>query len=92
MSNLYGSQLDTASNAHEIHATKAKKLKAAPGHTTLVTDESIKAMRALFDYRGWSKKELSEYFKINYSSVARAIDGLTRAKLSHSEADVPSGL
>lgn len=92
MSSLYGSQLDTTSNAHEIHATKSKKLKAAPGHATLVNDESIKAMRALFDYRGWSKKELAEYFKVNYSSVARVIDGLTKAKIPHSEADVPKGL
>lgn len=92
MSSLYGTRFNTASNACHIHDTKSRKAPRKAGAPALITDENVKAMRALFDYRGWSKKELAAYFKVNYSSVARVIDGLTKAKIPHSEADVPKGL
>lgn len=75
-------------------ATKAKPPKEdkAPSQTSAMTDEQVKQIRALFDFRGWSKAELARHFDIKYAAVSRIIDCLTRAKIRHSEADVPSGL
>ena len=75
-------------------ATKAKPVKPdrTPSQVSAMTDEQIRQIRALFDFRGWSKAELARHYDIKYAAVSRIVDCLTRAKINHSEADVPKGL
>lgn len=83
-----------AANAADMATKRGAKAKAdkAQTQTSVLSDDQIRQMRALFDFRGWSKSQLAKHYDIKYSAVDRIIDCLTRAKVSHSEADVPKGL
>lgn len=83
-----------AANAADMATKRTSKAKddKAPTQTSVLSDDQIRQIRALFDFRGWSKSQLAKHYGLKYAAVDRIVDCLTRAKISHSEADVPKGL
>lgn len=67
----------------------AKKDRECNGHARKLTDEQIKELRALMDYRGWEAIQIQTRYGIDADTARRYMQGITRAKLKYSEEDLP---
>ena len=68
---------------------RAKKDRECNGHARKLTDEQIKELRALMDYRGWEAIQIQARYGIDADTARRYMNGITRAKLKYSEEDLP---
>ena len=68
---------------------RAKKDRECNGHARKLTDEQIKELRALMDYRGWEATQIQARYGIDADTARRYMNGITRAKLKYSEEDLP---
>lgn len=55
-----------------------------------ISDQDIREMRALHQYRCWTFKRLSAEYGISDQQARRAINGILGAFIMHSERDLPS--
>ena len=72
-----------------MEVRRAKKDRECNGHARKLTDEQIKELRALMDYRGWQAIQIQARYGINADTARRYMSGITRAKLKYSEEDLP---
>lgn len=72
------------------NATKRmhKSKKSVAKHR--VSEQVIKEIRALYDFRGWTKGKLAERYNLKVSTVKNILEGITGALVTHSAADVPA--
>ena len=68
---------------------RQKKDRECNGHARKLTDEQIKELRALMDYRGWEAIQIQARYGIDADTARRYMNGITRAKLKYSEEDLP---
>lgn len=69
--------------------SRQKKDRECNGHARKLTDEQIKELRALMDYRGWEAIQIQARYGIDADTARRYMNGITRAKLKYSEEDLP---
>lgn len=55
-----------------------------------VSEQVVKEIRALYDFRGWTKGKLAERYNLKISTVKNILEGITGALVTHSAADVPA--
>lgn len=65
--------------------------KPGPGkaRNCKVPDQTIREMRALYDFRGWTNAMLELHYGLSGHQVKRITSGLTGAFLVHSVKDLP---
>lgn len=89
MSSLWhGAPYDRGGINHNDSIRKSRSKKSQSKHR--VSEQVVKEIRALADFRGWTKGKLAERYNLKVSTVKNILEGITGALVTHSAADVPA--
>lgn len=75
-----------------VNAGVSVEKKGAPfgqNRSSVITDQVVREIRALSDFKGWKRDALSKRYGLSPKQVGRILSGYTASNVLHSQQDIP---